>query len=141
VLCERTVKEMKETLETWVKMFHALAEEKRLRILLLFVAFQEGLCVCELVDALRIPQYVVSRHLAVLKKAGMVTTKKQGLWVYYGINKENPDVQRIQQLCLALRYLPEFVEDWNRLERRLSLRKEGRCVVGFKAEDNQNLNA
>ena len=59
----------------------ALADENRLRAV---CALRGGeLCVCELVAALRMPQGKVSRHLAVLKQAGLVRHRREGAWVEY----------------------------------------------------------
>jgi ArsR family transcriptional regulator len=59
----------------------ALADPTRLRILGLL---QQGeVCVCHIHDSLRISQPKASRHLAYLRRAGLVETEKRGLWVYY----------------------------------------------------------
>ncbi len=62
-------------------VFRAVADPTRLRILNLLRAGER--CVCELVDTLRVPQPKASRHLAYLRKAGLVSVRKQGLWAYY----------------------------------------------------------
>ena len=61
--------------------FKALGDPTRLRILGLLVGGE--VCVCDIHDALRIPQPKASRHLAYLKRSGLVTARKQGLWVHY----------------------------------------------------------
>jgi len=63
------------------RMFKALAHPVRLRILDLLCA--EGAYVCHLVEATGRPQPYVSRHLQVLRAAGLVTDRKEGLRVYY----------------------------------------------------------
>jgi DNA-binding transcriptional ArsR family regulator len=72
------------------KLFRALADEERLRILNLLLLDKHGVCVCELVDTLRLPQYQVSRQLGVLRDAGLVAGEKRGTWVYYSIAPELP---------------------------------------------------
>jgi ArsR family transcriptional regulator, arsenate/arsenite/antimonite-responsive transcriptional repressor len=62
-------------------VFRAVADPTRLRILNLLRGGER--CVCELVDTLRVPQPKASRHLAYLRKAGLVSVRKQGLWAYY----------------------------------------------------------
>ena len=70
-----------------VAFFKALADETRLKCLLLIQ--REGeLCVCELMAALSESQPKVSRHLAQLKKAGLLVDRRQGQWVFYRINAE-----------------------------------------------------
>ena len=66
------------------QIFRAFADETRLRILHLLKR-KEELCVCELIDILRIGQSKVSRHLAYLKKAGLVKDRKDGLWSHYSL--------------------------------------------------------
>jgi ArsR family transcriptional regulator len=70
-------------------LFRALADEIRRRCLLLLLEHGE-LCVCELTHALGLPQPKVSHHLGALRKAGMVSDSKHGLWVYYRLNPELP---------------------------------------------------
>lgn len=69
--------------------FRALSDTTRLRCLLL-LARHEELCVCELTYALGLPQPKISHHLGSLRKAGLVSDHKQGLWVYYRLNPDLP---------------------------------------------------
>jgi ArsR family transcriptional regulator len=52
------------------------------------------LCVCELTDILDISQPVLSKQLAQLKKSHIVTSRRQGVWMFYQINTELPDWAR-----------------------------------------------
>jgi ArsR family transcriptional regulator, arsenate/arsenite/antimonite-responsive transcriptional repressor len=66
-----------------ISKFQALSDQTRLRILTLL---NEGeLCVCDLVEILTVPQPTASRHLAYLRKAGLVKGRKDGLWMYYSL--------------------------------------------------------
>ena len=67
-----------------VERHRALADP--LRILIIRLLFERELCVCELVSILDEPQYKVSRHLAVLKNAGLVTEWRQGTWIHHDIS-------------------------------------------------------
>jgi ArsR family transcriptional regulator len=70
--------------------YSVLSHPMRLRALLLLQ--QEGeLCVCELTHTLELAQPVISRHLAQLKEAGLLVSRRQGLWVYYRVNDRLPD--------------------------------------------------
>jgi ArsR family transcriptional regulator len=60
----------------------ACADQTRLRLINLLAAEGE-VCVCHLVDVLGTNQPKVSRHLAYLKRAGLVSDRKDGLWVHY----------------------------------------------------------
>ena len=70
-------------------LFEALADETRRRILALLLTRGE-LCVCDLFGVLDLPQPKVSRHLAVLRDAALLTSRKQGTWVHYRLNPDMP---------------------------------------------------
>lgn len=78
---------------TPTEFFKYLSDDIRLKTLLLIIN-EEELCVCELMVALEEnSQPKVSRHLAQLKTAGILITRKQKQWVYYAINPELPSWQ------------------------------------------------
>lgn len=116
------------------EVFKALADETRLRVLNLFLQSEETLCVCEIVDALKIPQYNVSKHLTVLKHAGLVDVEKEGLWAYYHLRKDDPKNHALFTYLKGFLTGKTFVADRRNLEVRLLLREEGKCVVGFVSE-------
>lgn len=68
-------------------LFKALADTTRLRILLL-IATEGRLCVCDIMAALALPQSTVSRHLAYLRGAGWLEDRREGVWVYYSLRNE-----------------------------------------------------
>ncbi|CAM4001713.1 metalloregulator ArsR/SmtB family transcription factor [Pseudoalteromonas byunsanensis] len=70
--------------------YKALADNTRLQCLLLIEQEQE-LCVCELMAALELSQPKISRHLAQLKKVGILTDRKHKQWVYYRIDEHLAD--------------------------------------------------
>ena len=72
-----------------IKFYKCLADETRLRSIILIQREQE-LCVCELMAALDETQPKVSRHLALLRRDGLLTDRRQGQWVYYKINSQLP---------------------------------------------------
>ena len=78
-----------DALET---LFKALSDRTRLRILALLA--QREVCVCEIHEALGIPQPTASRHLAYLRRSGLVTDRRKGLWVYYGLSEQADPVVR-----------------------------------------------
>lgn len=73
------------------RLFRALADATRLRILGLLLAGE--VCVCHIHESLRIPQPKASRHLAYLRRAGLVSTRKEGVWVYYRLADARDAVQ------------------------------------------------
>jgi DNA-binding transcriptional ArsR family regulator len=66
-----------------------LADDTRAKISLLVVSEGE-LCVCELTAALDLSQPKISRHLALLRSAGLLMDRRQGQWVYYRLNPDLP---------------------------------------------------
>jgi ArsR family transcriptional regulator len=82
-------------------LFAAFANDTRLRCLMLLMDHDE-LCVCELTHATGVLQPHVSRHLAQLRELGLVSDRREGLWVYYRIHPALPDwVHRILRETLA----------------------------------------
>lgn len=67
----------------------ALSDSTRARIVLLVVQERE-LCVCELTCALNDIQPKISRHLALLREAGLLADRRAGQWVYYRLHPELP---------------------------------------------------
>ena len=72
-------------MSTTSETFKALGDPIRLRLFYLLSRHDE-LCVCHLTDALEIPQSTVSRHLGLLRHAELVTTRRNGKWMYYRLN-------------------------------------------------------
>jgi ArsR family transcriptional regulator len=64
-------------------LFRALADRTRLRLLNLMGP--DEVCVCYFVEVLRTPQPKISRHLAYLKRAGVVAARREGKWIHYRI--------------------------------------------------------
>jgi len=67
---------------TMAEIFKALGDPVRLRLFQL-LANRDELCVCHLTDALNLPQSTVSRHLGILRHAGLVATRRGGKWIHY----------------------------------------------------------
>ena len=118
------------------ELFAALGERLRLRLACCLLVVKDGLCVCELVDALRVSQPNVSRHLKLLKAAQLVEERREGRWVYYRLkDADHPLLESIRRsietvtCCCA-----DIPEDLRRLRARLKLRRGGKCVVGFRAK-------
>jgi ArsR family transcriptional regulator len=74
---------MTRQLQQMESLFKALADETRLRILGLLLSGE--VCVCDIHETLKIPQSKASRHLAYLRRSGLVETRREGLWVHYSL--------------------------------------------------------
>ena len=94
------------------QFFQLLSDETRLRSLML-IQQEGGLCVCELVYALNVIQPKVSRHLAALRDAGVVTDRRQGQWIYYRLNPDLPDWARqvIDSTAAEAAHQQTFIND------------------------------
>ncbi|MCU0523151.1 MAG: metalloregulator ArsR/SmtB family transcription factor [Anaerolineae bacterium] len=69
-----------------VATLRVISEETRLRILGLLV--RQEMCVCDLMEALGLGQSLVSHHLGVLRRTGLVRDRRESQWVYYSIDPE-----------------------------------------------------
>jgi ArsR family transcriptional regulator, arsenate/arsenite/antimonite-responsive transcriptional repressor len=110
----------------------AIADPTRVRIL---AALRGGeLCVCELADALEISQSTLSGHLQVLRQTSTVVTRKDGRWIYYSLDSQKaPLIEAIfSNVKTDLGKDPRLRRDSKRIARRLAIRENGRCVLGFR---------
>jgi ArsR family transcriptional regulator len=116
------------------EIFKVLSDETRLRVINLIIKSKTNLCVCEIMDALKIPQYAASKAINQIKKANLLVSSKEGTWIYYGLNKEN----KLNKTLFSFleNYLTDkiFSDDETRLNKRLLLREKNRCVVGIIPE-------
>ena len=84
----------KEVPQRLMAVLKAFADPVRLRLLNVMTGASE-VCVCHLHEALDLPQSTVSRHLAVLRSAGLVTGKRRGTWMYYRLSQSASDLEAI----------------------------------------------
>ncbi len=75
-----------DEVERLARLFHALSDETRLRIVAKLLSGEQ--CVCNLTDALEAGQSRLSFHLKALKDAGLVTDRRDGRWIHYALNHE-----------------------------------------------------
>ena len=111
-----------DTLADSTRLLKAFADPVRLRLLNLLSGEREEVCVCHLNEALGLSQPTVSRHLAYLRKHGLVVGRKEGLWVHYRLAKAKAGLHRILLGCLdsCLGDPVIFSQDRQRLERSAS---------------------
>jgi ArsR family transcriptional regulator len=106
------------------RMFRAFSDRTRLRILHLL---RDGdLCVGDLVEILQVPQPTASRHLAYLRRSGLVLTRKEGLWSYYSVASARTTFHTKLLDCLdaCFRDVPELAADRSRA---LRIKRSGGC--------------
>jgi ArsR family transcriptional regulator len=109
------------------RLFKALSDESRLRILNLLVNAGE-LCVCDMERILNFSQPKVSRHLMFLKNAGLVEDRREGMWVIYSfVNAEDESHKRmLKELKDIFNLYPILQEDVVRLREAI---KRGSCTT------------
>ncbi|MEJ2060747.1 MAG: metalloregulator ArsR/SmtB family transcription factor [Gammaproteobacteria bacterium] len=97
-------------------LFHALADGTRLRCLMLMQR-QGELCVCELTHALEMSQPKISRHLASLREAQVVSDRRDGLWVFYQVHPDLPAWARrvLGETLAGVEELSPYAADAHRL--------------------------
>ncbi len=113
------------------EIFKALADETRLRILNLLIRGE--LCVCDIMEVLDIGQSKASRHLAYLRNVGLVSDRRDGVWMHYSLAKPSGLTHRriLEWLAEAASEVPQAAADLKSLrvvhERA---HRNGRCANG-----------
>jgi ArsR family transcriptional regulator, arsenate/arsenite/antimonite-responsive transcriptional repressor len=110
--------------------FKALADATRLRILGLLLTGE--VCVCHIHESLRIPQPKASRHLAYLRKAGLVEARREGLWMHYRLaSMPDPVLRAIADTVRhTLMHLDVVGKDADRLQK-----KTGCCLPTLESSE------
>jgi ArsR family transcriptional regulator len=115
---------MSSDLASLDRVFKALADPTRVRILGLLLGGE--VCVCHVYESLKIPQPKASRHLAYLRRAGLVAGERRGLWVHYRLADQEDVVLRA--LTDAVRHCIGHLSTTTRDRERLR-KKTGCCVA------------
>jgi ArsR family transcriptional regulator, arsenate/arsenite/antimonite-responsive transcriptional repressor len=112
----------------------ALADENRVRVLL--ALGPKEFCVCQIVELLRLAPSTVSKHMAILKQARLVDSRKAGRWMFYRLAEDDATVEAKEMTALMSRLLvddPQSREDAKRMRQILKMdrdelcRKQNRC--------------
>ena len=96
-------------------LFRALADPTRLRLLNL-IADRE-VCVCYFVEVLKMSQPKISRHLAYLRRAGIVAARREGKWIHYrlAVPGDQAAAKILRETLTHLRAKPQMKRDVSRL--------------------------
>jgi ArsR family transcriptional regulator len=99
-------------------LFRVLADRTRLRLLNLIA--DKEICVCYFVEILKISQPKISRHLAYLRRAGIVAARRQGRWMHYRLLPPRDSVASaiLKETLAHLRQMPDMEKDLAKLETR-----------------------
>jgi ArsR family transcriptional regulator len=102
------------------RLFRAFSDRTRLRILSLLASGE--VCVGDLVTVLRLPQPTVSRHLSYLRRAGLVTARRDSSWMYYALAEaRNPfHAKLLECLKSCFNEVPELTRDAARARKKPS---------------------
>ena len=96
-------------------LFKALADKTRLRILALLG--NNEVCVCHIHDSLGLPQPTVSRHLAYLRRSGLVAARRDGVWMHYQVSRSLSPVLQGVVVATVDALLPATTQDRKQFER------------------------
>ena len=113
----RTGTRRKAAIDALEAIFKALADQTRLRILALLG--NNEVCVCHIHDSLGLPQPTVSRHLAYLRRSGLVDARRDGVWMHYRVAASlDPIVEKVVRAAVdALLQIPTANHDRKQFER------------------------
>jgi len=106
----------------------ALADENRVRVLLALQGRE--LCVCQIIELLRLAPSTVSKHISILKQARLVEGRKDARWMYYrlaGADAPGEVQEAIAWVCRSLSKAPSIRQDARRLKEILRLNPEELC--------------
>jgi DNA-binding transcriptional ArsR family regulator len=115
---------MREILE----ITKAMADGNRLRVLMALAGGE--LCVCQIVELLQLAPSTVSKHVSILRQAGLVEGRKEGRWMYYRLpGRGTPKVVReaVAWVRRSLAASPQTAQDQKKLKAILAMDPEDLC--------------
>ena len=99
----------------FIKTTKALADANRVRVLLALRGRE--LCVCRIIELLQLAPSTVSKHLTILKFAGLIESRKEGRWMHYRLPDKNATAWKtLDWVFKSLENSPETHADGKRLE-------------------------
>ena len=125
-----------------INFCRALGDPTRLRLVRLLATYNEEACLCELEKSLVEPAYKISRHLKILRDAGVLDGEKEGRWVYHRVASEPECLKHLVEFVLAQ---PDeagiYADDLRRFEALQACRISGRCRGNDKLDENEDAKA
>ena len=87
-------------MENEATVFKVLADPTRLRLMVL-LSIQGQTCVCKLAQALDVPDFKISRHLGIMRSAGLVEASREGTWMHYKLSSARSRLEECLQQCFG----------------------------------------
>jgi ArsR family transcriptional regulator len=105
-------------MENEAAVFKVLADPTRLRLMVL-LSIQGETCVCKLAEALNAPDFKISRHLGIMRSAGLVEARREGTWMHYKLSNARNRLEKCLQQCFreCLAAHPTVKADLKRLSK------------------------
>ena len=117
----------------YVDAYKVLGDETRLRLARVLLEADGALCLAELVDIVRRPQYAISRAMAQLVRADLVVEERHGRLRFYRLSSDGFAAAVLESVRAIPADDDEWLHDRDRLRWRLDLREDGRCIVTYTA--------
>ncbi|MFC1586097.1 ArsR/SmtB family transcription factor [Fibrobacterota bacterium] len=118
---------MTKYMDDFIAITRALSDPKRVRVL--SALKNRELCLCQITELLNLAPSTVSKHLSILRQAGLVVSRKEERWMYYRLPPK-PDAQAKNALDWAMRSVTNtqsIKRDREKLRRILKVKKEALC--------------
>jgi len=112
----------------FISVMKALADENRVRTVMALDGRE--LCVCQVVELLKLAPSTVSKHMSILKQAGIAECRKEGRWIYYRLAGGEVSCIVRDAVALARRSVSKdsrIADDVRRLKRILQMSREELC--------------
>jgi len=113
----------------------ALSDENRVRALMMLAAGE--LCVCQIIEMLGLAPSTVSKHMSILRQAGLVETRKEGRWIYYRLadRKASKEREILDWLERHLKNDKKILDDIKQLQRMQKMSKDELCECYKRAKE------
>lgn len=109
-------------MKDFIRVMKALSDPNRVRVVKMLQ--EKEMCVCEIQEALGLAQPTVSKHLKILEDAGLLQSKKDGLWVNYRLARDESNPYAIEMLKHIDKWLMDDAEIDQILHRLPEIRRE-----------------
>lgn len=114
-------------MQTLLDVTKALSDRNRVRVVAALQIHAE-LCACQITELLQVSGATVSRHMGILKQAGLVESRKDGRWIFYQLRAPASHARpMLDWLQRELQASPDLEKDRKALSRILSEEKEDLC--------------